>query len=550
METLLQEAPHSGVSSSRFLWRLLALGALLIVELSLLSVWLDGSTLTRTVGLTALMGDWGPVITRVGVMFGIVFLAFGYLKNRTALQEICGRLGQTPMSHSFLAGHFGILMAFLALSRYLFSAHLPGIAADFISAVWMFTAAGVVALAMLAFAPVAFWVGLIRGTGSLWLYAALAGILSVAVGRAAESLWSITTDLTFRLVSLLLHLFVSNPFMDAATHDLGTRRFHVVIDKRCSGLEGAGLMLAFSSVWLWFFRKECRFPRSFLLIPAGIVVLWLANSLRITSLILIGNAGAPGVAVGGFHSQAGWIAFNLVALAFSVATRRIAWFHHSGGVSAQEDSSASNPAAAYLMPFLAILAAAMVSRAMSATFEWMYPLRFACAAGVLWHFRRSYKSMDWRFGWLGPLTGVIVFGLWIGLDRFSGGGDDKAIAAGLAALPAAARAAWLTFRVLAAVVTVPIAEELAFRGFLIRRLVSADFEILQPKTFTWVAILASSVAFGLMHGDRWIAGTVAGLLYAATFLKRGRMGEAVAAHATTNAMLAVWVLTGNNWRFW
>ena len=519
------------------------------MELSLLSVWLDGATLTRTVGLTALMGDWGPVITRMGVMFGIVFLAFGYLKNRTALQEICGGLGQRPIAYAFLAGHLGLLAAFLALSRYLFSAHLPGIAADFISAAWMITAAAVVALAMLAFAPVAFWVELIRGTGSLWLYAALAGILSVAVGRAAESLWSLTTDLTFRLVSLLLHLFVSNPLMDAATRDLGTQRFHVIIDKRCSGLEGAGLMLAFSSVWLWFFRKECRFPRSFLLIPAGIFVLWLANSVRITSLILIGNAGAPGVAVGGFHSQAGWIAFNLVALAFSVTTRRIAWFHRAG-VTVRQDSSSNNPAAAYLMPFLAILAAAMVSRAMSATFEWVYPLRFACAAGVLWHFRRSYWSMDWRFGWLGPLAGAIVFGLWIGLDRFSGGGDDKALAAGLAALPASARVAWLSFRVLAAVVTVPVAEELAFRGFLIRRLVAADFDSLPPKAFTWLAVLVSSVTFGLMHGDRWIAGTVAGLLYAATFLRRGRMGEAVAAHATTNVMLAAWVLAGNNWRFW
>lgn len=159
---------------------------------------------------------------------------------------------------------------------------------------------------------------------------------------------------------------------------------------------------------------------------------------------------------------------------------------------------------------------------------------------MLWYFRQSYKNMDWRFSWLGPLLGAVVFGLWIGLDRLSGGGDDKAIAGGLASLPDAGRVAWLTFRVLAAVVAVPIAEELAFRGFLIRRLASADFDSLPAKTFTWLAVVVSSVAFGLMHGDRWIAGSVAGLLYAATFLRRGRIGEAVAA----------WVLAGNNWRFW
>ncbi|MSV36199.1 MAG: hypothetical protein EXQ47_11480 [Bryobacterales bacterium] len=94
----------------------------------------------------------------------------------------------------------------------------------------------------------------------------------------------------------------------------------------------------------------------------------LANSVRIASLILIGNAGAPGVAVGGFHSQAGWIAFNLVALAFSVATRRVAWFHCADAAVTREEKITGNPTAPYLVPFLAILAAAMVSRAMSATF--------------------------------------------------------------------------------------------------------------------------------------------------------------------------------------
>ena len=64
--------------------------------------------------------------------------------------------------------------------------------------------------------------------------------------------------------------------------------------------------------------------------------------------------------------------------------------------------------------------------------------------------------------------------------------------------------------VLAATVTVPIAEELAFRGFLLRRFISPDFEAISFQTFSWFALLASSVIFGLLHGQRWIAGTLAG----------------------------------------
>jgi CAAX prenyl protease-like protein len=108
----------------------------------------------------------------------------------------------------------------------------------------------------------------------------------------------------------------------------------------------------------------------------------------------------------------------------------------------------------------------------------------------------------------------------------------------------------LVFRAAAAVITVPIAEELAFRGFLIRRLMAADFERLDVRKFSLVSLPVSSLAFGLLHGDRWIAGTVAGLLYALVFLRRGRIGDAVAAHAVTNALLAACVLLGGKWYLW
>jgi len=93
-------------------------------------------------------------------------------------------------------------------------------------------------------------------------------------------------------------------------------------------------------------------------------------------------------------------------------------------------------------------------------------------------------------------------------------------------------------------------EELAFRGFLIRRVISPDFDSLSPRRYTYFAVLVSSVAFGLLHGDRWIAGSVAGLIYAAVFLRRGRIGDAVVAHALTNALLAAWVLWSGRWYLW
>ena len=222
----------------------------------------------------------------------------------------------------------------------------------------------------------------------------------------------------------------------------------------------------------------------------------------------------------------------------------------SSGPKAAVQDRAESPPDAYIAPFLAILAATMVSRATSGSFEWMYPLRFFAAAGVLLFFRRKYTSIDWKFGWAAPVVGGLVFLLWIGLDRIAGTHAESAIAMALAAAPLAPRITWLVFRTLAAVITVPIAEELAFRGFLLRRLIAADFESVDLRRWSFVAVSVSSLAFGLLHGDRWIAGSMAGLLYAGVQKWRGRIGDAIVAHGVTNALISIWVLWGGHWSLW
>jgi CAAX prenyl protease-like protein len=201
-----------------------------------------------------------------------------------------------------------------------------------------------------------------------------------------------------------------------------------------------------------------------------------------------------------------------------------------------------------LLPLVVILASGMISRAASAGFEWFYPLRFFCGAAAIWICRRRYLELSWKPGWLSPIAGIAAFLLWLALDR--GAPGDNALATGLGALSTPSRIAWVVFRCLGAVVTVPIAEELAFRGFLLRRLISADFESVDFRRFTWFSLAASSLAFGLMHGDRWLAGTLAGFLYAAVMLRRGNIGSAVAAHSITNALIALAVLIGGKWYLW
>ena len=100
-----------------------------------------------------------------------------------------------------------------------------------------------------------------------------------------------------------------------------------------------------------------------------------------------------------------------------------------------------------------------------------------------------------------------------------------------------------------AVVTVPIAEELAFRGYLLRKLVSADFARVDFRSFTVLSFVVSSILFGLLH-QQWLAGVIAGMLFAIAMYRRGALLDAVIAHSTANAMLAVYVLATHHWSLW
>ena len=499
----------------------------------------------------------GPLAS-FGIVAFAVFLGMGYSVLKAQQDEL-------PFNGWLFLGHL-ICIAAVSLAA------LPSIHGF---SPWLLTAAALdlsrsvtllgILLLALALVPFQVWIATRRLTGRLWLYAVIAGGLAYALRSPLQAFWSDSNSLPGRVlqaaalhaVYFVLHLFLPQLQVDPQTFTIGTQHFNVIIAQSCSGLEGLGLVLVFTTLWLWYFRKESRFPHALLLVPSALIAVWVLNILRIAALVLIGNAGAPDVAMIGFHSQAGWIAFTAVALAFSMATRRLSWVQRrpvestsSVSLPTSEARGESSATGAYLLPFLAILAASFLSKAASGNFEWAYPLRFIAAAVVLWSFRGTYSKLNFRFGWRAPLTGVAVFLLWITPTLWSGQTSLSTIGASLAALPHASRLTWIAFRIAAAVITVPLAEELAFRGYLARRFMARDFDDLPFRCLTLLPILLSSIAFGLMHGHNWMVGILAGLAFALILRSKGRIGDAIAAHATANLLLAVWVLSRGDWAQW
>ncbi len=517
--------------------RLSLLALLFTAELLLITLRLDNAALAGQSGLLGLIGSQGALILRAAVLFPLLLATFALLRHRHQLATTT----PPPLHRPFLAGHFAALALFAALATSLYFGSPSSPAA----LVWLLSGGAAILLGALAFLPLTIWKSLFLITRRLWLLC-LALTLAVCFGAApSRQLWPLAAHATFFLVSTLLRLTGNSVVSLPASLILGTSRFSVEIAPQCSGLEGMGLMLAFGITWLILFRRECRFPHALLLLPIGLVAMFLLNAVRIFALILIGDAGAEQLALGGFHSQAGWIIFILVAAAFSAVALHVPWLRKHPRAT----TPAENPVAPWLLPLVSILAAGMLSRAATAGFEWLYPLRFFAALCTLFLFRRSYRCLDWRLSPAAPLAGILVFLVWFAFDHLHPTPDVP--------IPPD-RWLWLSLRTLGAVLTVPLAEELAFRGFLLRRLLSEDFEAvpfhsLWPAPATprlWLALLLSSLCFGLLHGAHWLEGSLAGLIYALATGWRGRLADAIVAHAITNALLAVLVLFFGQWHLW
>ena len=397
--------------------RLVSLALLLGGEVLLASLAFDGATLDRAAtGGLALLRDYGAWTLRWTVASTLVFLSLAVMRGQMPLAS-----GSWPNLRC-LALHLPAAFGFFGLTRAIYANALPG---NWSVALWLALAAATAFTAALAFLSRATWVQWLRLTGPLWWMSALAGASACALGAAGRLLWKPATLTTFALVKFMLGFFTDQMILQPERVRLGTPNFMVIISPECSGLEGMGLFLVFGLLWLIVFRDQLRFPQALLLIPLGAGVSYLLNAVRIFALLLIGHFGFRDIAVRGFHSQAGWIAFCLVAGGLLWISLRLPWFAKHA-VPRRHDAY---PAMPYLAPFMALMAAGILSQALTAHFEWFYPLRLAATVAVLIAFRAYYTQLDWRFGPWAVFTGVAVFALWVSAADTAPSGPPPELAA-------------------------------------------------------------------------------------------------------------------------
>lgn len=378
------------------------------------------------------------------------------------------------------------------------------------------------------------------------LAAAAAGLAIMLLCEIAIGLWQNMAWATLEASGAILRLYETDVIVDRVERGLRVGDFGVKIWDTCSGSEGLALVTGFVTIYLWVFRAELRFPHALLLYPVGLAASWLLNAVRIAALTSIGAHISPDMAAKGFHSQAGWIAFLLVALGLMALAGRT-------GLMARPKTAAEpvRPVSAryeatvtHLLPFMALMIGSIAMSATAPHDRPVYVVKAALVGGALWLCRASYAS--WRFEISGAAvgTGVLVGAAWILTAPATAA--DAPLAVWLAELGPAAAVAWIVVRGIGTIVLVPIAEELAFRGYLYRRLIGRDFHVIPPTRLSWLALVMSSLVFGALH-DRWLAAAAAGVVFGLVMVRHGRIGDAIVAHAAANALIFGWALAARQW---
>ena len=188
----------------------------------------------------------------------------------------------------------------------------------------------------------------------------------------------------------------------------------------------------------------------------------------------------------------------------------------------------------------------------AADLRWLYGVKVGAVVLVLAIFWRHYSELKTcRLPARGVLValaaGVLVLVLWLGLGA---GWMTIGTAAGFDPTTAG-RIDWplVAVRIAGAALVVPVMEELFWRSFLLRWLDKVNFEAVDPSQVSIKSVVITSVLFGFEH-HLWLAGIVAGIAFSALYMRHRTIWSPILAHAVTNGLLGIWVVTTSSWSYW
>ncbi len=212
---------------------------------------------------------------------------------------------------------------------------------------------------------------------------------------------------------------------------------------------------------------------------------------------------------------------------------------------------------AYIAPMATFLLFIWVGQQAKWLYAPAYYARGVVVAILLFIFWKYYTKVRWNHWVLGIAIGVVGIVQWVGmqalLERYFEWfkPDPEAFNPFKAFHSGAAAWTFIIFRAATAVLVVPVMEELFWRDYLWRQIISPnDFRLPEVGEFEWPAFVAVPIVFATVHGAWWPTAIVWALMIGALLVYTRSLGACIIAHAVTNLLLAIYVLKYQAWHLW
>ena len=212
------------------------------------------------------------------------------------------------------------------------------------------------------------------------------------------------------------------------------------------------------------------------------------------------------------------------------------------------------PALGYVVPFAVFIGFLVIHKLLPVP----QAARFVIILALLAIFSRGLLPSRPSRAFLSVILGIGIFFVWIAPDLLIPGYRNSILFSNsIVGRPQGAtepsdqgNAIFLLFRVLNSVLTIPIIEELFWRGWMMRWIVARPFNRIPVGTYNAEAFWLVAFLFASEHGSFWDVGLIAGVIYNWWAVKTGNLTDCVIAHAMTNACLAVYVIGWGQWQYW
>ncbi len=229
----------------------------------------------------------------------------------------------------------------------------------------------------------------------------------------------------------------------------------------------------------------------------------------------------------------------------------------------QSEEKGRQSLVAYVAPLACYMIPTMFesSNPLGLSYEAVCTLKGVFAGAVFFVYHRYYPSISTKGFGSAIVAGVLGLVVWIGLDRL------QSVVPGLQQLaqmlqgqrvgfnpfsegePSARQITFAIVRLVELAIVVPLIEEVFWRGFLSRYLISEDFEKVEQGTFTRFSFLLVTLLFASAHTEilaaiAWCA--MINVLYART----KNVWACVLMHAVTNGLLGAYILMTKEWHLW